>query len=143
MPAAVVLMKLNSKGEGGFMESMIAVMIVVISLTAFLSFLAFSLSQDNAEERNDMPLELLNDVRIVNGKIEADIEDRMDAAVRMYGFEGMRIILSAADSRYDTQLTLNAGYQDSDTIRSKGGVIVVRTDDGRSVPVNYTMAVWS
>ncbi|MDR0334904.1 MAG: hypothetical protein LBH69_03360 [Methanomassiliicoccaceae archaeon] len=135
-------MNINKRGEGGFMESMIAVMIVVISLTAFLSFLAFSLSHDT-EKATEVPTEFLSGVRIANGNIEADIEDRMIAAAELHGFIGMRVTLSAVDGIYDSKLTLDVGHQDSDVIHTKGGTIVVRTDDGRSVPVNYSVAVWS
>jgi hypothetical protein len=136
-------MDLNKRGEGGFMESMVAVMIVVLSLTAFLSFLAFSLSEDTGAERDVMPLDILNDVRIVDGNVEADIEDKMNTAVRMYGLVGMRVILSADDGIYDSKLTVNAGSQDSDNIRTETGTIIVKADTGRYVPVNYLMAVWS
>ena len=135
-------MRLNSRGEGGFTESMVAVMIVVISLTAFVSFLAFSLSP-GAERTADVPTDFLNFVHIVNGNIEADIEDRMIASAELYGFAGMRVDLSAADGTYDSVLTLNVGHQDTDVIHTKGGTIVVKDGNGRSVPVNYSVAVWS
>jgi len=134
-------MKLNNKGEGGFMESMAALMIVIISLTAFISFLAFSISQESTTD-NEIPLNILNDVRIVNGEIEADIEEKMLVSVETNGYAGMRVILSAAGI-YDSSKTLNVGRQDSDAVNTRAGTIIVRTDDGRSVPVNYTMAVWS
>jgi len=124
------------------MESMAAVMIVVISLTAFLSFLAFSLSQET-EKGTDVPTDFLNDVRIANGNIEANIEDRMTASMERHGFAGMRVTLSAADGIYDSALTLNVGVQDTDVIHTKGGTIVVKDDGGRSVPVRYSVAVWS
>ena len=123
------------------MESMAALMIVIISLTAFLSFLAFSMSHENAMN-NEIPLNILNDVRIVNGEIEADIEEKMLVSAETNGYAGMRVILSAGGI-YDSKLTLNVGCQDSDVIDTRTGTIIVRTDDGRSVPVNYTVAVWS
>ena len=136
-------MKMNSKGEGGFMESMVAVVVVIISLTAFLSFLAFSVSHDSEKEA-EIPLEMLSGVRIAGGSIEADgMEERMTAAIERHGYIGMRVILSATDGIFDSKVTFNAGIQDSDIIRSGGGTIIVPADDGRSVPVNYTVAVWS
>ncbi|MDR0198291.1 MAG: hypothetical protein LBI08_00925 [Methanomassiliicoccaceae archaeon] len=135
-------MRLNEKGEGGFTESIVAVMVVVISLTAFLSFLAFSVSHDT-ERGTEIPLDLLNEVYIVNGNIVADIGPRMVVVAETYGFAGMRVTLTTADSTYDSSLTLNVGHQDTDNIRTVGGTIIVRADDGRSVPVNYWVAVWS
>ena len=136
-------MKINSKGEGGFMESMAAVAVVVISLTAFLSFLAFSVSHDTEEKENELPLYILDDVRIANGDIEADIEDKMNTAIERYGYTGMRVTLTADDGTICSAVTLNAGHQDSDVIRSRTGTIIIAADNGRSVPVNYAMAVWS
>ena len=134
-------MKLNGKGEGGFMESMLAVMIVIISLTAFLSFLAFSTSYEHEKEA-EIPTDILSDVIIVDGNIEADVEDRMTAMMERHGYKGMKLLLSTADTIFDSSLTINAGSFESDVIRSKGGTIIVKADDGRSVPVNYSVAVW-
>jgi len=134
-------MRPNGKGEGGFMESMLAVMIVVISLTAFLSFLAFSTSHEHEKEA-DIPADILNGVRIAGGNIEADIEDGMTSTIARYGYKGMKVILSTADPLFDSSLTITEGSCDSDVIRSRGGTIIVRSDEGRSVPVNYSMAVW-
>jgi Tfp pilus assembly protein PilV len=134
-------MRLNKKGEGGYMESMLAVMVVVISLTAFLSFLAYSSSQ-HSEKEAEMPSDILDDVRIINGQIEADIEGKMANAIERYGYEGMRVILSVSDGIYDSKLTVSVGSHDSDVILSKNGSMIVRSDDGRSVAVTYSMAVW-
>jgi hypothetical protein len=136
-------MMLSKKAEGGFMESIVAVIAVVITLTAFLSFLAVSLSHNDAIERDIMPADLLNDVRIVNGTIETDIEQKMIVASELNGYQGMRVILSVADGTYDSSLTVNVGSFDSDIIRSRSGTFIVKSNDGRSVPVNFVMAVWT
>ncbi|MDR2865941.1 MAG: hypothetical protein LBV13_00825 [Methanomassiliicoccaceae archaeon] len=133
-------MKMNSRGEGGLTESVLAVMIVIISLTAFLSFLAFSMSEDQ-ERGKEVPLDFLDDVQIINGAIEADIEEKMEELIRIYGFIGMCVILSTSGI-YDSEVKITTGSTDSDTIISAGGAIAVRSDDGRSVPVNYSVAVW-
>ncbi|MDR0791004.1 MAG: hypothetical protein LBE47_00515 [Methanomassiliicoccaceae archaeon] len=136
-----MIMKLNGKGEGGFMESVIAVMVVVITLTAFLSFLAFFTSHNNDKDIDIPATDIFDHVSIVNGSIEADIYDIMTEMIERYGYRGMRVTLSTSGI-YDSSLTMNAGTNDSDIILSKNGTIVVRSDDGRSVPVNYSMAVW-
>lgn len=123
------------------MESILAVMVIVITLTVFLSFLAFSTSQHH-ERETEIPTDIFDDVRIVNGNIKADLENVMIDTIERYGYRGMRIILTATGI-YDSSITLNVGTNDSDTIRSKNGTIVIRSDDGRSVPVNYSVAVWS
>jgi uncharacterized membrane protein len=134
-------MKLGRRGEGGFMESILAMMVIVITLTVFLSFLAFSTSPHH-EKGTEIPADIFDDVRIVNGNIEADIGEMMTDTIERYGYRGMRVILTAT-GMYDSSITLNAGTNDSDNIFSKNGTIIVRSDDGRSVPVNYSVAVWS
>jgi len=134
-------MDLNKKGEGGFPESVAAVMIVVISLTAFLSLLSFSVSIQ-IEKEADIPLDMLNPVCIVNGCIEADVEQCMTEMMERYGYLGMRLTLSAAGAMYDSELIVSVGTRDHGDIRSKGGTIIVSSDGGRSVPVNYSVAVW-
>jgi hypothetical protein len=133
-------MRLDGKGEGGFMESILAVMIIVITLTAFLSFLAFSTSHHH-EREPVVPTDMLDDVRIVNGKIDADIEAAMIDIIERYGYRGMRVTLTS--EIYGSSLTVNVGTNDSETILSKNGTIIIRSDDGRSVPVSYSVAVWS
>ena len=135
-------MKLNKKAEGGFTESIVAVIAVVITLTAFLSFLAVSLSHNDTTEPKGIPGDLFHDVRIVNGNIDADIEHRMISVKELNGYEGMKVVLSISDGIYDSEVTVSVGYFDSETIHSWVGTITVRTDDGRSVPVNYVTAVW-
>jgi len=135
-------MRMNKKAEGGFMESIVAAIAVVITLTAFLSFLAVSLSSTAATEVKGIPQDLLRDVTIVNGEIEADIEEKMVAVKELNGYEGIRVILSVSDGIYDSELTVSVGKFDSDRIHSQTGTTMVRTDDGRNVPVNYVMAVW-
>jgi hypothetical protein len=134
-------MKMNKSGEGGFMESMIALIIVIISLTAFLSLLAFSFSHDTGGEI-EMPLNVLDDVRIVNGNIEADIDEKMATALETHGLAGMRVVLSVSDGIYHSEVTFNAGRRDGDLIHTRTGTIMIRSDDGRCVPVGYIMAVW-
>ena len=135
-------MKLNKKAEGGFMEAVLAVMAVVITLTAFLSFLSISLSDDH-EAETEISLNILDDVRIVDGNIEADIEDKMNETVERYGYGGMKVVLSISNGIYDSSLTIGVGEFDSDVAASKNGTVTVRTDDGRTVPVSYSMAVFS
>jgi len=133
-------MKLNNRGEGGFIESMMAVMIVIITLTAFISLLAFSTSYHNEKEVG-VPSDMFDDVRIVNGEIDAPIEERMRDAAERYGYSGITVILRTADPLHDSAVTISVG-SDTDRIWSKSGTIIVATDEGRSVPVNYSMAVW-
>lgn len=116
-------------------------MIVVISLTAFLSFLSFTTSF-HAEKEADIPLDMLDSVYIVNGCMEADVERRMADMTERYGWKGMRLILSAAGPMYDSELTVSVGACDAGPVISKGGTVIVPSDGGRSVPVNYSAAVW-
>ena len=124
------------------MESVLAVMVVVISLTAFLSFLALSMSV-TPDKETEIPLDFLDDVRMIGGNIEADIEEEMAIMTERYGYLGMRVRLSISDGIYDSSVTVKVGTFDSDVITTKQGTITVRTDDGRSVPVMYTVAVWT
>jgi hypothetical protein len=133
-------MKLNRKGEGGFMESIIAVMVIVISLTAFLSFLAFSVSHE-VEREPDVPTEVIGGVRIVSGMIETDAEGNIVGMIERGRYQGMRLTLSV-NGIYNDRVTLSAGSFDSDNIVSRTGSVIAETDGGRRVPVQYSLAVW-
>ena len=123
------------------MSAMLAVLVVVISLTAFLSFLALSLSYEH-EHEPDVPLDVLGYVRIVDGNIEADIEEKMNEIIERYGYEGMTVILSIYDGIYDSSLTVRVGMFFSDNVLCENGTFTVKANDGRSVPVNYSVAVF-
>ncbi|MCL2712458.1 MAG: hypothetical protein FWD37_04205 [Methanomassiliicoccaceae archaeon] len=133
-------MKLNKKGEGGFMESIVAVMVIVISLTAFLSFLAFSTSQ-SLEKEADVPTELLSGISIVNGSIETDAKEKIMNIMERNSYRGVRFTLSL-DGIYDDSVIFSAGTFDSDVIISRTGSLIAPSDDGRHVPVRYSLAVW-
>jgi Tfp pilus assembly protein PilV len=134
-------MRYGGKGEGGFIESMMAVMVVIIALTAFLSLLAYSTSYDN-EKDISIPANMFNDVCVVNGSIEAPLENRMNDLAERNGYLGITVMLSTADPLYDSAITITVGSSDADRIWSGNGTIIAGTDDGRSVPVKYSMAVW-
>ena len=122
------------------MGAMLAVIVVVISLTAFLSFLALSLSYEH-EHEPDVPLDVLGYVRIVDGKIEADIEEKMNETIERYGYEGMTVILVIDDGIYDSSLIVRIGTFFSDNVLCETGTFIVKADNGRSVPVGYSVAV--
>ena len=123
------------------MESMMAVMIIIITLTAFISLLAFSTSH-HSERDIGIPSNIFDDVCIVDGNIEAPVEERMKDTAERYGYQGMTVILTSADPFYDSEMTITVGSSDTDRIWSASGTMIVGTDDGRSVPVNYSVAVW-
>jgi len=134
-------MKFNGRGEGGMIESMMAVMIVMIVLTAFISLLAFSTSYQDEKEIG-IPANMFDDVRIVGGGIEAPMEERMADLAERYGYHGVTVILSTADHLYDSEIRITVGSSGTDRIWSVSGTMIVGTDDGRSVPINYSVAVW-
>ena len=122
------------------MESIVAVMVIVISLTAFLSFLAFSTTQE-IEKEADVPLEILDGIRIVNGSIETDAEERMIIIVERGNYLGIRLTLTMSGI-YNDSVILNVGAFDTDVIISRSGSFIASSDDGRSVPIRYSLAVW-
>jgi len=134
-------MRRGNKGEGGFIESMMAVLVVIVALTAFLSLLAHSTSYDD-EKDISIPVNMFNDIRIVNGNIEAPLEDRMNDLTERFGYRGITVMLSTADPLYDSAIMITVGSSDAERIWSKSGTLIAGTDDGRSVPVKYSMAVW-
>ena len=120
---------------------MMAVMVVIIALTVFLSLLAHSTSYDDGKDIS-IPANMFNDVRLVGGNIEAPLEDRMNELVERYGYIGITVMLSTADPLYDSEITMTVGSSFADRIWSESGTLIVVTDDGRSVPVKYSMVVW-
>jgi len=128
-------MKLNCRGEGGFMESVVVMMIVIISLTAFLAILPSAFNND--KEGETIPTEFLGDISIEDSKIccGTDIEKTMKDS----GFSSFRLMVKTIGigGTYE----LSSGERNSDDMMYTSGTILVDFE-GRTINAEYELAAW-
>ena len=125
----------DRKGEGGFAESITIMIVVVISLTAFLAILPAAFSDNVREER--MPVDLLDNISISGSEISfgADIENAMSER----GFSAFRIVIKVIGT--DRTYEVSAGSGDQDGMMYRSGTVMADVD-GRRMNAGYEMAVW-
>jgi len=129
---------MNNKGIGGFMEAMMAMMAITITLTAFMGLLAYVHA---IPEEKEIDTSFLNDITIENGK--------------MNGFDGSKAITAAsiidATGIYVSIETIGPALKDSYEFRygtqsprtsSEDGTITIASDDGRTVLAHYEVVIW-
>lgn len=129
-------MRLNKKAESGFMGAIIAVMVVTISLTAFLSLLPSAF--EDTDDETDVPTQILGGLSIVGGTIHSDKD--IQQIVEDNGITALRLILKVPAFMEDG-CELNIGIPDSDNMQHISGTCIVNMD-GRTVNAEYGLAVW-
>ena len=132
-------MKMNKKGEGGFMEAIMAVMIVTVSLTAFMGFLSYSdlgaLNDDSA-----IDVSFVRCLAVDDGVITGSCAKEMENAVCRNGYSGMALDAWIAGTDSDFRETV--GITDGMNADSVSGTLSVTSGDGRTYAVCYEVVYW-
>ena len=129
---------MDRKGIGGFMEAMMAMMAVTITLTAFMGILAYA---DISTDGTDIDTSFLDGLRIMDGKIYGINEDAIISSISTYDVSGIQVnIDTIGDILYDS-LKIRYGTETSMN-RFKEGTVTLDSDDGRRVLAHYEVVVW-
>ena len=131
----------NKRGEGGFMEALVALMMVTIALTAFLGMLAYS---EIGESYDEMTLDtgFIEDLRIVNGEITGETEKQLERFVEKNGLNGARLNVKVAGTLSDSSLERNYGTADGNKVGTFTGTFSIGSDDGRTFAASYEVVYW-
>ena len=124
----------DKKGEGGFAESITIMMIVVISLTAFLAILPSAFDANEREEK--MPTDVLDGISISNSEMSFGTD--IGTAMAERGFSAFRIVIRIIGTG-ETH-SASAGEIDPDNMSYASGTVLINAD-GRRVNAEYEMAV--
>ena len=128
-------MRLNKKGEGGFVEAIAAVMVVTVALTLFMALLP-SVMNDDANER-EIPRDVLNGLYVSEGKLCCDSDLKETVSAMGYSAMTLKVWKFGTTDEY----TMTSGIPNGDDIVHRSGTMPMRVD-GRTVNVGYEMAVW-
>jgi len=131
----------DKRGEGGFMEAMVALMMVSIALTAFLGMLAYS---EIGESDDTITLEtrFIEDLQIVDGEIVGETENQLDRFVEKNGLNGTRLTVKAAGTLSDASLVRTSGTTEGNNVGTFTGTFPIDSDDGRVFAASYEVVYW-
>lgn len=122
------------------MEAMVAMMIVTIAMTSFISLIAY----------NELPT-FNDDVMIdtsylrftvVDNKITGDIHDQMELSCEKYGLLGINVDVRLIGPLFNDEKRYQCGITDSENNRVKNGTLRLSCDDGSIVLASYKVTQW-
>ena len=122
------------------MEAMVAMMIVTIAMTSFISLIAY----------NELPT-FNDDVMIdtsylrftvVDNKITGDIQDQMELSCEKYGLLGINVDVKLIGPLFNDEKRYQCGITDSENNRVKNGTLRLSCDDGSIVLASYKVTQW-
>lgn len=136
-------MKMNRKAVGGFMEAIVAMMVVCVALTAFMGLLAYTQIQEGTAEP-DFSECICDNIGFTDGAITFDESDLLKMIER-YDLGKVSVIIGMHTASGDIKFCETYGIneeQTADNIHSERGISVLRCDDGTSYTVSYEVGYW-
>ena len=132
---------MNNKAESGFMEAMAAVMIVTVTLTAFIGLLTYTSISDTSETI-DIETAYLNKLSIKSEKIVGNIQNDLQEQVDINEYKSIRLTVKIIGLVSDDTFIISAGEKTTNNVASKTGTITLQSDDGRRLAASYEVVVW-
>ena len=131
----------DKKGEGGFMEAIMGLMVVTIALTAFLGLLAYT-NLGEIDERTTLNTEFIEKLGLKEGKLSGETHDHMESFIERNGLNGARLTVIIAGTLSDASLTDSVGITDGNNVDSINGTFPIESDDGRTFVASYEVVYW-
>jgi hypothetical protein len=131
-------MKYNRKGDIGFPEAMMAVMIVSVILTAYLG--AFVLNTHNQSEDVEFDENLIDGLTITEGKISGDPSHKLTVFMEKHGYRGVMIRCTIPDGIIDSGMEITVGTMDGN-IENHRFIKNIKSDDSRVIAAIFEVAV--
>lgn len=133
-------MRLNGRGESGFLDAIIAIMIVSASLTAFLGYLAYA-GSGNVEEGPEPDTGFLSGFSISDDRIDGDAGFELGSFMERHDLNGIRLNMYVAGDR-DISFGQSVGDCSGNNVGCKKGTLPLDTDDGRTLVVSFEVIYW-
>lgn len=133
-------MKLNRRGDIGFPEAMISVMMVTIVLTAYLG--AFVLHTADIEEKApEFDRRITQTASVAEGKIVMNINDALSDFLNRSGCKGVIVKCSAFHNRTTIVSDASEGIQEGKIISERYSQ-VLKGDEGRIYTATFEVGLW-
>jgi len=131
----------NDKRGSGMLESMVAMMVVIIALTAFMGM--FCYYQMNDEYANENDFEFVKKLEIRDGKITGDVQEDLAYLVESNCYSKVELKVNVVGDVNCSEFTDSFGEIVTDNVDSFKGTFNIASDDGRSLLANYEVIIWS
>ncbi len=130
----------DRKGIGGFIEAMLAMMIVTIAITSFIGLLAYNeLPASDDEVRVDTSYLKFS---VVDGRITGDIQEGMERSCDRYGLLGITVEVRLIGPLFDDERTYQCGITNGDNNRIENGTLRLGCDNGSTILASYRVIQW-
>lgn len=133
-------MKLDRRGDIGFPEAMMAVMIVTIVLTAYLAAFATGVVVTE-KDAPDFDRHITCDAHIKGDKIILDVEDGMERFLARENCNGLTLRCSIPGHPSISMLDTSAGTTDG-KVSGERYTQTIRSDDGRVYSAVFEVGIW-
>ncbi|MCL2032596.1 MAG: hypothetical protein FWG96_04955 [Methanomassiliicoccaceae archaeon] len=133
-------MRFNKRGELGFPEAMMAVMIVTLSLTAYLGLFALNAANNESGAAVHVDHRIFDNLVLNNGEVAGDIEMQLVSEAERHGYRGISVICEVPGGLGFKGMSVRIGDMDG-MISSERFLFQLRSADGRIVPAVIEVAV--
>ena len=131
----------NKKGEGGFMEAIIAFAAVTTALTVFLGLLAYS-EIGNADSTIDLDTEFIENLTIEDGRFTDYDDSGLRRFIERNDLNGTELKVNVAGHLSDASLDDVIGVTEGNNVGTISGTFSVHSDDGRTFVASYEVVYW-
>lgn len=131
----------DKRGEGGFMEAIIAFAAVTTALTIFLGLLAYS-EIGNSDSTIDLDTEFIENMTIENGRFSEYDDSNLHRFIERNGLNGTELRINVAGHLSDASIDDTIGVADGNNVGTMSGTFPVHTDDGRTFVASYEVIYW-
>ena len=131
----------DKRGEGGFMEALVAFSAVTIALTIFRGLLAYS-ELGIAEDPKELDTEFIEKMTIENGRIVGYDGSHIDKFVERNGLNGAEVKVTVAGHLSNSSLDERTGITDGNNVDTVTGTFSIHSDDNRTFVASYEVIYW-
>ena len=131
----------GKRGEGGFMEAMVAFSAVTVALTLFLGLLAYT-ELGNADDTKELDTGFLEKLTIEDGRIAGYDGSHIDRFVERNDLNGAEVKVKVAGHLSDATLDERTGITDGDNVGTVTGTFPIHSDDNRTFVASYEVIYW-
>ena len=131
----------NKRGEGGFMEALVALMMVTIALTAFLGILAYS-EIGSSDDEMTLDTGFIEKLRLVDGDITGETDRQLELFIEKNGLNGTRLTVEVAGTLSDSSMVRDYGTCEGNNVGTMTGTFSIDSDDGRVFAASYEVVYW-
>ncbi|MCL2148937.1 MAG: hypothetical protein FWH47_06335 [Methanomassiliicoccaceae archaeon] len=133
-------MRFNKRGELGFPEAIMAVMIVTLSLSAYLGLFALNAANSGGGPDVHIDHRIFDTLVVSRGEVTGDIEMMLVSEAERHGYRGVSVICEVPGGLGVKGMSVRIGDMDG-SIGSERFLCQLRSADGRALPAVIEVAV--